>query len=51
VQAVSKWRYEPLYENGEAVARHGVRVRLHFSAGSDSPCETHPALPSQELKL
>ena len=50
LEAVSKWRYKPLYKDGEAVARRGVRVRLDFSAGSRSPCEAHPALPPQELE-
>jgi protein TonB len=30
LQAVRKWRYNPKIENGVAVARAGVRVRLRF---------------------
>jgi len=30
LQAVRKWRYSPKVENGVAVARTGVRVRLRF---------------------
>ena len=30
LQAVRKWRYNPKIENGVAVARNGVRVRLRF---------------------
>lgn len=30
LQAVRKWRYNPKIENGVAVPRHGVQVRLRF---------------------
>jgi protein TonB len=30
LRAVRKWRYNPKTENGVAVARAGVRVRLRF---------------------
>lgn len=34
LSAVRKWKYNPKIENGVAVSRSGVRVRLTFELGS-----------------
>jgi protein TonB len=36
LQAVRRWRYNPKVENGVAVARSGVQVRLRFELGASS---------------
>ena len=36
LQAVRKWRYNPKIENGVAVSRPGVMVRLRFELGKSS---------------
>jgi protein TonB len=33
LRAVRRWRYNPKIENGVAVARPGIRVRLRFELG------------------
>ena len=34
LRAVRKWKYNPKIENGVAVPRHGIQVRLRFELGS-----------------
>lgn len=36
LQAVRRWKYNPMIKGGVAVARHGVQVRFDFDPGSGS---------------